>query len=217
MFVVARISDPGLSAAQRLVYAQRYAALRISGLERSPHAFSSTLATEARLSDHEKLARLQEPGKTIFVCINSETDEWVGQVTLIGPQTRAEYDRPFRILPSTASARSPSLSDDHATDSYWHMTALYVDDRIRGRGLARLLCNECFQWIGAGQLRIIIKPDNTTVLQMYERMGFETQQGKAALLEAIHASRDGVDQLPPEAHLDPYYTHRGGIVMVKRI
>jgi GNAT superfamily N-acetyltransferase len=169
------------------------------------------------LSDHEKLARLQEPGKTIFVCINSETDEWVGQVTLIGPQTRAEYDRPFRILPSTASARSPSLSDDHATDSYWHMTALYVDDRIRGRGLARLLCNECFQWIGAGQLRIIIKPDNTTVLQMYERMGFETQQGKAALLEAIHASRDGVDQLPPEAHLDPSYTHRGGIVMVKRI
>lgn len=97
------------------------------------------------------------------------------------------------------------------------MTALYVDDRIRGRGLARLLWNECFRYMGSGQLRIIIKPDNTIVLQMYERMGFENQDGKAALLEAIHASRDGVDKLPPQPHLDPSYTQRGGIVMIRRI
>ncbi|KAJ1028368.1 hypothetical protein NDA16_001537 [Ustilago loliicola] len=175
------------------------------------------LYIESQLSAEEKLARLQEPGKTIFVCINEEADDWVGQVTLIGPLTRSEYDQPFRVIPGTESAKSPALDDSTSTDAYWHMTALYVDDRIRGRGLARLLCNECFRYIGSGQLRIIIKPDNIIVLLMYERMGFEIQQDKAALLEAIHASRDGVAKLPPQAHLDPTYTQRGGIVMIKRI
>lgn len=216
MFRAPRISDPNLSASQRSDYAQLYTALRIAALERSPHAFSSTTAIESQLTTSEKLARLEEPQKSIFVCVNEETGDWVGQVTLIGPLSRSEFDRPFQILPGTASAKSPSLKDG-PDDKYWHMTALYVDDRIRGRGLARLLCDECFRYIGSGQLRIIIKPDNTVVLEMYKRMGFEIQEDKAALLEAIHASRDGVDKLPPDASTTSTYTQRGGVVMVKRI
>jgi len=216
MFHILRISDPSLSAAQRLEYAQKYTTLRIVALERSPHAFSSTVKTESQLNDAEKLARLEEPQKTIFVCVNEETNEWVGQVTLIGPLSRSEYDKPFQLLPGTALAQSPALHST-TTDAYWHMTALYVDDRIRGRGLARLLCDECFRYIGSGQLRIIIKPDNTAVIQMYERMGFEIQTDKATLLEAIHASRDGVDRLPQGASSMPSYTDRSGIVMIKGI
>ncbi|SJX65674.1 related to Acetyltransferase, GNAT family [Sporisorium reilianum f. sp. reilianum] len=216
MFQVLRISDPSLSDAQRAEYAQRYTELRIAGLERSPHAFSTTVAVEAQLTAHTRAARLQEPQKTIFVCVNQDTQEWVGQVTLIGPLTRAEYDSSFQILPGRESATSPSLGDATG-DAYWHMTALYVDDRIRGRGLARLLCEACFGYIGQGQLRIVIKPDNTVVVEMYKRMGFEMLEGTAALIEAVHASRDGYDRLPQDAHEDLGYTTRGGIVMVKRV
>ncbi|CDW99251.1 hypothetical protein [Sporisorium scitamineum] len=138
MFQIIRISDPNLSDAQRAEYAQKYTDLRIAGLERSPHAFSTTVAVESQLTTDKRLARLQEPQKTIFVCANQETDEWMGQVTLIGPLTRTKYDMSFQILPEAEFAKSPSL-DDNPNDIYWHMTALYVDDRICGRGGARLL------------------------------------------------------------------------------
>lgn len=216
MFRVLRISGPSLSDAQRADNAQKYTDLRIAGLERSPHAFSTTVAVESQLTADKRVARLQEPQKTIFVCVNQDTDEWVGQVTLIGPLTRTEYDQSFQILPGTESATSPSLADA-PDDAYWHMTALYVDDRIRGRGLARQLCGECFRFIAKGQLRIIIKPDNTAIIEMYKRMDFKVLEGRAALIEAIHASRDGYDRLPEGAAADPSYTTRGGIVMVKRV
>ncbi|TKY88268.1 hypothetical protein EX895_002978 [Sporisorium graminicola] len=216
MFEVIRITDASLSDVQRSEYAQKYTDLRIAGLERSPHAFSTTVAIESQLTSDKRLARLQELQKTILICVNQDTDEWAGQVTLIGPLTRSEYDLSFQILPGTESATSPSLADE-SNGAYWHMTALYVDDHIRGRGLARLLCEECFRYIGKGQLRIIIKPDNMVVIEMYKRMGFEVLIGHAALIEAIHASRDGFDKLPAGAAGDPSYTTRGGIVMVKRV
>ncbi|EST08414.1 GNAT domain protein [Kalmanozyma brasiliensis GHG001] len=216
MFSVLRISDPSLSASQQSDYAQKYTDLRITALERSPHAFSTTVAIESQLNTSQRLARLREPQKTIFVCISDATGDWVGQVTLIGPMTRSEYDASFQILPGTQSAQSPSLDDD-PNGAYWHMTALYVDDRIRGRGLARLLCDKCFDYIGTGQLRILIKPDNTAVIEMYKYMGFEVLDAKTTLLEAIHASRDSFDRVPEDAKTDPAYTTRSGIVMIKRL
>lgn len=216
MFRVLRISDAKLSASERADYAQRYADLRISGLEQSPHAFSTTIEVEKQMETHAGLRRLQEPQKTIFVCVNQETDDWVGQVTLIGPLNRSEYDASFQVLPGSDSSRSPSLQDD-PRGAYWHMTALYVDDRMRGRGLARLLCEECFAFIGSGQLRILIKPDNAVVVQMYKRMGFEVLSEKTTLFEAIHASRDGFDRLPHNAASSPLYTTRTGLVMIKQV
>lgn len=216
MFRVLNISDSSLKNDQQALYAQRYTDLRITALERSPHAFSTTVEVESQLNIEQRLARLREPQKTIFVCVNDDNDDWVGQVTLIGPLTRPEYDASFRILPGTESAQSPSLDDD-AAGAYWHMTALYVDDRIRGKGLARLLCNACFERIGTGQLRIIIKPDNNAVIEMYKRMGFEVMQANATLLEAIHASRDGFERLPSDVATNPSYTTRTGVVMIKRL
>lgn len=216
MFRVLNISDSSLSNAQQALYAQRYTDLRITALQRSPHAFSTTVESESQLNIDQRLARLREPQKTIFVCINEDTDDWAGQVTLIGPLTRSEYDASFQILTGTESAQSPSLDDDPAA-AYWHMTALYVDDRIRGKGLARLLCDACFDRIGTGQLRIVIKPDNTVVIEMYKRMGFNVMEASATLLEAIHASRDGFERLPSDVATDPSYTTRTGVVMIKRL
>lgn len=216
MFRVVRITDPNVSDSQRANYAQKYTDLRIMALKRSPHAFSTTVEIESQLDMAARINRLEESQKNIFVCINDETEEWVGQVTLIGPLSQSEYDASFQVLPGTKSYRSPSLTNV-VSESYWHMTALYVDDRLRGQGLARLLCEECFAYVGKGQLRIIIKPDNTKVIEMYKRMHFHVFEGKAALLEAIHASRDGFNRLPSDAVASSVYNSRGGIVMVKMI
>ncbi len=114
MFRVLNISDSSLSNTQQALYAQSYTDLRITALERSPHAFSTTVEVESQLKIEQRLARLREPQKTIFVCVNDDDDDWVGQITLIGPLKRSEYDASFRILPDTESAQSPSLDDDPA-------------------------------------------------------------------------------------------------------
>lgn len=179
-----------------------------------------------------------EEGEGTHLCAR----EWVGSVTILGPMTQAEYLAPFKdsdfkaswpTMMSTSPAKDSINTKEnpnptHHQISYWHMTALYVDHNHRRQGLAKKLCDAAFQLIeqekeetkgehSLHELRIIIKPENTGVVQMYENLGFAPIQDlKATLAEAVTASGEAdVDEKILAGN--PKYTRRGGLIMLKHI
>jgi ribosomal protein S18 acetylase RimI-like enzyme len=101
------------------------------------------------------------------------------------------------------------------------MTALYVLNDHRRRGLGDQLCKKAFEAIqehrnGVGsELRIVIKPSNGIVVRMYERLGFETRKGRSTLAEAIVAS-EGPAALPIDYTQNKAFFKRNGLIIVKR-
>ncbi|GAB7335394.1 hypothetical protein MBLNU13_g07768t2 [Cladosporium sp. NU13] len=212
------------------------AALRLAGLLQSPDSFSSTYDEEVALTDVQKLESLQRPKRiTIIVAQNGDKSndwtqaEWAGQVTLLGPFTRAEYLAPYlethedgrRLAVAELNAIFVPVSSNDSSAVYWHMTALYVLNDHRRRGLGDQLCRKAFEVIqqhanGSGsELRIVIKPSNGIVARMYERLGFETREGRSTLAEAIAAS-EGQGALPAAYAQKETYFRRNGLIMVKR-
>ena len=216
--------------------ASKSAALRLAGLLQSPDSFSSTYDEEVALTDFAKLEALRRPKRTTIIVAqttNKNIDwtqaDWAGQVTLLGPFARAEYLAPYlkthedrlRLSPAELDAIFESVSSTDSSAVYWHMTALYVLNDHRRRGLGDQLCRKAFEVIqehgngSASELRIVIKPSNGVVARMYERLGFETREGRSTLAEAIAAS-EGPEALPVDyAHKEAYF-RRNGMIMVKR-
>jgi ribosomal protein S18 acetylase RimI-like enzyme len=223
-----------LSHSQNL--AVKSAALRLAGLLQSPDSFSSTYDEEVSLADAEKLEMLRRPKRiTIIIAQTGDKNidwtqaQWAGQVTLLGPYTRAEYLAPY--LETHKDGRGLSLTElnaifdpitlDDSSAVYWHMTALYVLKDHRRRGLGDQLCKKAFEVIqehrsdAGSELRIVIKPGNGIVARMYERLGFETRKGRSTLAEAIVAS-EGPAALPVDYTLKEAFFERNGLIMVKR-
>lgn len=218
-----------------LQLARKTASLRLEGLLQSPDSFSSTYDEEASLTDAEQLEKLMRPKRTTIIAAQAGEQgdwteaTWAGQVTLLGPLTRAEYLAPFLqthqgehgLSPTELNATFAPISSEDAKTAYWHMTALYVLDEHRRQGLGDQLCKKAFEYIeeqegsARSELRIVIKPSNGVVLKMYERLGFEVKEGKSTLAEAIAAS-EGSDALPDDYSLRKAFLERTGLVMVRR-
>jgi ribosomal protein S18 acetylase RimI-like enzyme len=205
------------------------------GLLQSPDSFSSTYDEEVALTDAEKLEALRRSKRTTIIVAqtgNKHNDwsqaDWAGQVTLLGPFTRAEYLAPYlethedrRHSFEELNTIFEPVSTDDSSAVYWHMTALYVLNDHRRRGLGDQLCRKAFEVIqehsngAASELRIVIKPGNGTVTRMYERLGFDTREGKSTLAEAIAAS-EGPEALPVDYAQKETFFRRNGLIMVKR-
>jgi ribosomal protein S18 acetylase RimI-like enzyme len=217
-------------------YATAYTALRLRGLKQSPDSFSSTYDGELSLSEGQQISRLRIEKRHVIVAVVDEADralseqEWVGLVTLIGPQTWEEYLAPLAshnpdlISPSPDTLGESAVAGTNASRriSYWHMTALFVDHSHRRQGLAKKLCDAAFQSMkrqkphDVSELRIIIKPENLAVVQMYEALGLTQSPLKATLAEAVVAS--GEAELDPDVvAADANYTRRSGIIMIKHV
>ncbi|KAM0701736.1 hypothetical protein Q7P35_010645 [Cladosporium inversicolor] len=216
--------------------AVKSAALRLAGLLQSPDSFSSTYDEEVALNDVQKLEALRRPKRTtIIVAHTGDKDndwsqaDWAGQVTLLGPFTRSDYLAPYlethedgrrHSLAELDSIFEPVSSDDSRA-VYWHMTALYVMNDHRRRGLGDQLCRKAFEVIqehakgSPSELRIVIKPGNGIVARMYQRLGFETREGRSTLAEAIAAS-EGPGALPVDYAQKEAFFQRNGLIMVKR-
>ncbi|KAH7066353.1 putative GNAT family acetyltransferase [Paraphoma chrysanthemicola] len=206
--------DPESQLLSRL--AQNYKALRLSALQQSPSSFSSTYDIESRFPDEWWESRLQIPGRETFICVangaSSSADEWVAQVTLIGPVPASSYRLP-------EAAQQPPVGPDEEEEK-WQMLSLYTLPTHRGKGIAKALCREAFQWLQAPaaskprpeliRVRIMVKPENVATVQMYQSLGF-TDAGRCTLAEALVANGDEA-LVPADGGGDKFQT-RAGLIM----
>ena len=193
--------------------ADKFRAVRLYALTHSPSAFSSTYAIESAWPLEFWVQRLARPGAEYFVVIAHSPegeDEWVGQATLIGPLSEAVYALP-------PEAKQPIVGDE-TEETRWQMTAVYLSDQHRGKGLAKLLCQAAFDFAAkfdeakTVRLRIMIHPDNLVVKKLYSGMGF-FDAGGVTLAEAYKSNGDAF--LIPEDGGGKHFNTRVGLIMVK--
>ncbi|KAJ4236807.1 hypothetical protein NW757_013347 [Fusarium falciforme] len=184
----------------------KYKALRLSALQQTPNAFSSTYEAESKLSDHDWMARLRNPSKDTFVVVDSD-GEWVAQVTVYGPVSAEAY-----ALPSEAG--QPPVAPDEDEEK-WQMLSLYVLPSHRGKGVAKLLCREAINHLRSLRhtaprirVRTMIAPDNQAACELFGSLGF-SDAGLCTLAEGLRSNGEAV----PEGVLSAEYTTRGGIIM----
>jgi ribosomal protein S18 acetylase RimI-like enzyme len=196
--------------------AAKYKTLRLEALRQSPTAFSSTLKTESQFNDDVWVSRLRDPEKETFICVLGlgQSSEWVAQVTLRGPLSDEEF-----TLPSESGQSSPARD---GLEEKWQMLSLYSLPSHRGKGLAAKLCQEAFHFLESQQgtkaphilVRIMVKPENTATIHLYERLGFK-HAGHCTLEEALRANGDS--HLIPKGKLEDKYTTRSGVIMALQL
>ena len=204
------------SRADLTTSASNYKTLRLTALQESPHAFSSTWEIESQFPDDVWMSRLSQPGQDIFACVfegGEGAAEWVAQVTVRGPVPASDFQ-----LPTESGQAIPSPDDE---EDKWQMLSLYTAPGHRGRGLGAQLCRTVFEHLARRRdaspritVRIMVKPDNVATLGLYSGLGF-VETGRCTLEEALRANGDG--EMVPEGPLGPKYTTRTGIVMAMRM
>lgn len=198
--------------------AQKYKQLRLSALNQSPTAFSSTFAVESAFPDSVWIERLSaDPCRHNFVTQHQagagKEGEWVAQVTVLGPVSAEAC-----TLPDEAG--QPLVRSDQVEEK-WQLLSLYTLPEHRGKGVGKDLCKEVFKWLkerGSGEggtakevrVRLMIKPDNTDAVRLYEGLGFE-HAGTCTLVEALKANGDG-DAVPADGGGEKYQ-RRSGYIM----
>jgi len=198
--------------------AQKYRDLRLRALRTSPGSFASTYETEAAFSENEWIDRLTRPGSEIFICAATPLNdkgtgrdhvEWIGQVTLRGPMSEADF-----ALPAESGQ---SEQDPDTEEECWQMLSLFTLPEHRGNGLGAKLCQEAVDylrtWRSSPQqvhLRLMVKPENHITVNLYKRLGFSVI-GKCTLAEALRAAGDG--HLLPKDTSTAKYSERSGLIM----
>ncbi|KAJ6780089.1 hypothetical protein PWT90_01018 [Aphanocladium album] len=198
-------------------YAQQYRNLRLRGLEASPSSFASTYETEAAFTSTDWETRLSAADKQTFICVATSqgeqpVSEWVGQVTLRGPMSSADFSLP---------AEAGQLDANCKEEERWQLLGLFLLPDHRGGGRGKQLCQAALEYLGSYlsppfqvHVRLMIKPDNQAIVRLYEGLGF-TQTGNCTLEEAIRASGDG-HLLPEDTSSETYSTRTGLIMNLKR-
>ncbi|CAG8904078.1 unnamed protein product [Penicillium egyptiacum] len=201
------------------VSAQKYRDLRLKALKTSPDSFSSTFDIEAAFTDADWIDRLTLPDRELFICVanlnplSPNSTQWIGQVTLRGPSSRADFELPME-------ACQPAQKSDEEEER-WQMLSLFTLPEHRGHGLGGKLCQEAINYLRSYrsfpceiQVRLIVKAGNHVTVELYRRLGF-THAGRATLVEALIANGD--EDLLPKDLASPKYSERGGLIMISRI
>ncbi|KAK3045265.1 hypothetical protein LTS18_014159 [Coniosporium uncinatum] len=199
--------------------ASKFRTLRLHALQTSPNSFAAAYADEVTLPLLAWTRRLEQTGKEIFICkatpmnrspTANDNDgdldllllgEWIGMFTLCGPTPLSGF-----YLPLSGHTPGPE-----ASETRWHMTALYTSPAHRGRGLAKKLIDASMRFardysgsLGPEvrtRLRLVVHPNNVVVKGLYGGLGFE-DAGRCTLLEAYVASGEG-KLVPVEGERDP--------------
>lgn len=202
--------------------AQKYRDLRLRALQASPSSFSSTYEIEAAFSEKDWIERLVDPGRETFIIAATPRNqiangpdgtEWVGQVTLRGPASQADF-----TLPPESGQPAPKSDEE---EERWQMLSLFVLPEHQGGGLGGNLCRETLEYLRNYQsspptvyVRLFVKAGNTITVRLYERLGFD-DIGRATLAEAFVANGDA--HLLPNDTSDEKYSARGGFIMGYRL
>ncbi|RKL45636.1 hypothetical protein BFJ72_g3181 [Fusarium proliferatum] len=200
-------------------FAIQYRDLRLKALKASPESFSSTYEIESQFTETQWVDRLLQEDRENFVCIatpvnpgTSSMAQWVGQVTLRGSVSKRNFTLP-------EASGQPMPGEDNEEDR-WQMLSLFILSEHQGRKLGQGLCREAIKYLQETQqktrtvVRLMVKPQNTATVHLYEKLGFETV-GKCTLAEALVANGDG--HLLPEDIADARYSTRSGLIMTYTI
>jgi hypothetical protein len=101
------------------------------------------------------------------------------------------------MLPSLSGLQ---LGEDDQ-ESRWHCTALYCSEKVRGKGVGRMLVNARIDFAKAAsttekvRIRVLVHPHNAKVLEPLRTRRF-VMPGKCTPVEAISAAGDAM-LLPP--------------------
>lgn len=204
------------------ISAQKYRDLRLNALKTSPDSFSSTYDIESAFTDADWIDRLTLPDRELFICAatplnlnpsSPDSIQWIGQVTLRGPSSRADFE-----LPAEAG-QPPQKADEE--EERWQMLSLFTLPEHRGHGLGGKLCQEALNHLRSYralprgiQVRLMVKAGNRVTVELYRRLGF-THAGTATLVEALVANGDA-DLLPKDLG-SAKYSDRKGLIMISRI
>ncbi|KPM35715.1 hypothetical protein AK830_g10866 [Neonectria ditissima] len=199
--------------------ASQYRDLRLKALQISPESFSSTYEIESAFTETDWTNRLIEKNRENFICVASPISstgslsaEWVGQLTIRGPVSRSDF-----VLPEASGQPTPGLDDE---EEKWQMLSLFTLPEHRGQGLGQKLCQEALSYLREnGQapsalVRLMVKPQNTATVRLYQKLGFETV-GKCTLAEALLANGDA--HLLPRDVTDVKYSTRSGLIMTFKV
>ncbi|KAJ5135790.1 uncharacterized protein N7515_005068 [Penicillium bovifimosum] len=197
--------------------AQKFRDLRLKALKASPGSFASTYEIESAFTEAEWAQRITAPDYEVFICAathnSPDSSEWIGQVTLRGPLSKAVY-----TLPAESGLTPPKPDDE---EERWQMLSLFTLPGHRGLGLGAKLCQCALEYLrsyrespGEVLVRLIVKPENQVTVKLYQRLGFGLA-GKATLEEALTANGDG--HLLPVDRSEAKWTERGGLIMVSRL
>ncbi|KAM0421422.1 hypothetical protein ACHAPT_010776 [Fusarium lateritium] len=199
--------------------AKLYRTLRLKALQTSPESFSSTYEIESTFTEDDWIKRLLEEDRENFVCAatihgpdSTPSVKWVGQLTIRGPVTRADF-----TLPEASGQPDPGSDDE---EERWQMLSLFNLPDHRGKGLGQKLCREALNHLQQTRqsptilIRLMVKPQNTVTVHLYEKLGFATV-GKCTLAEALVANGDS--HLLPEDTTDPKYSTRSGLIMTLQV
>ncbi|RBQ17877.1 GNAT family N-acetyltransferase [Spongiactinospora rosea] len=127
---------------------RRFREVRLKALAESPHAFASTYAKEAAMSDAEWEARLEEGTPVRYVAVADGVD--AGLVGIFMDERDEE--------PGTA-----------------HLISMWVDPAHRGRGIGSLLVEEALSWArtaGARRVGLWVVDANDAAFALYRAKGF---------------------------------------------
>ncbi|KAJ5246810.1 hypothetical protein N7468_001793 [Penicillium chermesinum] len=203
--------------------AQKYRDLRLRALQASPASFSSTYDIEAAFSESDWVERLTIPGREVFICAatapnqsanGSDWVNWVGQVTIRGPLSQAEF-----TLPAESGQPDPRSDQE---EERWQMLSLFILPEHQGGGLGGNLCREALGYLQHYQpsppsvlVRLMVKVENQATVRLYQRLGFAVV-GMSTLAEALIANGDG-HLLPKDLSDTKYSGRRGGVIMTFRM
>jgi GNAT superfamily N-acetyltransferase len=215
--------------------ATKFRAFKLHALKVAPEAFPAQFDSESRLPHLTWLSRITEPSTTILICVATEKDkdeeepsmsgdrqlkvlldgEWRGTFTMIGPVSRDDYIFPESNQPKPGPEGS---------ETRWQLTTLFTLPAYRGHGIAKrliegaiafgkLASDEMGRASGSDvrtRIRLVVHPDNTVVVKMYEKFGF-VDSARMTVAEACIAN-GAADAVPRDA--DPAKWHsRFGVAM----
>ena len=221
---------------------QKYKSLRLEALLTSASAYGSTHEIESAFTTAEWEERVWREGVVMLVCVAkpvrdgdgverevTESDElgdlegdWVGTTTFLGPIPKASYQLP-------PESGGPEIGSDEE-ETRWHMTGLYTSPKHRRKGLAKMIIKSAMAYArnytlslsspsrSSGtknvRLRMMIRPDNTTVVSLYAAIGF-VDAGRCTGTEAFKANGDE-ELMKLRVGMGPEIMHqRIGLVMEK--
>lgn len=191
----------------------KYKNLRLTALKTAPTSFSSTYAHESQFSDETWTSRVLNPRGQTFIAVRRPSEhastgldahdemqrllhyEWVGQLTLIGPDVLSEEEKgePWMVFLGGRDQSSTSDEGEAGVEGGKHaayiLVGMFVLSAFQGLGIGRRLIEAAMERVERDRAEredvarftviIMVEQHNGTARRLYEKCGFDVRDEAA--------------------------------------